>query len=62
MKTKLNTLKNIPFEQWPSHGVRLQAVSANGDGIVNSGITSCGTYFFRKWTKNFETSEFEIEN
>jgi len=61
MKDKLNTLKATPFEKWPEHGISLQAVSANADGIVNSGITSCGTYFFRVWSNNWSNSEFQVE-
>ena len=36
----------LPFEQWPT---RLKAVSANANGIVNSGILSDGRYFSRQW-------------
>ena len=53
---KLNSLKNIAFEQWSKHGIKLKAVSANADGLVNSGITKQGIYFFRKWEGN--NSEF----
>jgi hypothetical protein len=49
---KLNQLKDIAFEQWPKHGIKLKAVSANANGLVNSGITKCGVYFFRKWEGN----------
>jgi hypothetical protein len=34
----LNKLLNVPFEKWHEHGVRLAAVSANANGIVNSGL------------------------
>ena len=53
---KLNTLKDIAFEQWHKHGIKMRAVSANANGLVNSGITSSGVYFFRKWEGNY--SEF----
>lgn len=43
----LNSLKNVPKEQWPSN-IKLKAVSANSDGIVNSGILSNGVYFHLK--------------
>lgn len=62
--SKLNELKAVPFEQWPSRGIKLGAVSANADGIVNSGILKGrgvkGVYFYRKWSKGFETSEFVL--
>lgn len=45
----LNALLDVPFEQWPRHGFRLRAVSANADGKVNSGVLSSGQYFYRKW-------------
>lgn len=61
MKETLNKLLNVEFEQWPKHGVRLHAVSANANGKVNSGITSNGTYFYRKWSPGFKSSEFVIE-
>lgn len=57
---KLNTLSKVPFERWPSHGVKLKAVSANAGGIVNSGITSSGVYFYRKWTADFSQSSFVL--
>ncbi len=46
---KLRALDRVPFEQWPQNGVKLRAVSANGDGIVNSGILQDGRYFYRVW-------------
>jgi len=49
---KLNSLKDIASEQWPKHGIKLRAVSANANGFVNSGITKRGVYFFRKWEGN----------
>ena len=49
---KLNSLKDIAFEQWPKHGMKLRSVSANSNGLVNSGITNSGVYFFRKWEGN----------
>ena len=55
MKNKLNDLKDIPFERWPEYGVVLKAVSANASGIVNSGITNKGIYFFRDKDSNFQT-------
>jgi hypothetical protein len=58
MVKKLNSLIMVPFEQWRSHGISLRAVSANADGMVHSGITSTGVYFFRKWTGG--TSEFVL--
>lgn len=56
----LNSLKSIPFEQWSRLGIKLKAVSANSNGEVNSGITLTGVYFFRKYTNNFQDSEFVI--
>ena len=55
---KLNSLSSIPFEEWRSHGVSLRAVSANANGIVESGITSKGVYFYRRW--NTGKSEFVL--
>jgi hypothetical protein len=46
---KLRSLDTIPFEEWLEHGVSLRAVSANGDGRVNSGILRNGQYFYRVW-------------
>ena len=46
---KLRSLDAIPFEEWSKHGVSLRAVSANGDGRVNSGILRNGQYFYRVW-------------
>ena len=43
----LNSLKNVPKEQWPS-SIKLKAVSANSDGLVDSGILSNGVYFYLK--------------
>ena len=60
MKSKLNDLKDIPFERWPEYGVVLKAVSANASGIVNSGITNKGIYFFRSWSKDYKDSHFQI--
>lgn len=48
MKTtiqKLNQLKDTPYEKW---NLRLKAVSINSNGMVNSGKTKCGTFFFRE--------------
>jgi hypothetical protein len=58
---KLNSLKDINFEAWPKHGVKLRAVSANADGSVNSGILADGRYFHRVWSDNFKRSEFKLE-
>lgn len=58
MLAKLNLLLTVPLEQWLSHGVSLKAASANANGQVNSGITSQGVYFFRKWTNG--TSSFVL--
>jgi len=58
---RLNELLNVPFEDWPSHGINLAAVSANADGRVNSGITRKGkVYFYRKWDSSFTTSSFVL--
>lgn len=46
---RLNTLMQIPFEKWNNHGVGLMAVSANAEGLVNSGILSSGEYFYKCW-------------
>jgi hypothetical protein len=54
----LNKLKDVPFEKWPSHRVRLSAVSANADGIVRSGILQDRRYFTLKHFDNFTRSEF----
>lgn len=47
----LNKLLNVPFEQWRSHGVSLAAVSANANGMVNSGLIRISKkgrkYFYR---------------
>ena len=59
--SRLNALKNVPFEKWALHGIRLKAVSAGSDGEVRSGITSSGIHFFRKYTNNFQDSEFVTE-
>lgn len=45
---KLNTLLDVPFERWSENGISLKAVSANANGIVQSGILKDKTYFFRK--------------
>lgn len=60
MEAKLNKLLNVPFEQWYQHGIRLKAVSANADGIVNSGILKNGVYFYRKWSNDFTESFFVL--
>lgn len=59
-ESKLNTLLNIPFEQWPKHGVKLGAVSANANGKVNSGICRDGTYFYRVYEKD-GNERFKVE-
>jgi hypothetical protein len=46
---KLNSLLDVPAEKWHEQGVSLKARSANSDGQVYSGITSNGTYFYRKY-------------
>jgi hypothetical protein len=46
---KLRSLDAIPFEEWLEHGVSLRAVSANGDGRVNSCVLQDGRYFYRAW-------------
>ena len=57
---RLNSLKDVPFEKWPSHGIKLKAVSANADGRVNSGLTG-NFYFYRVWSCNFTKSQFQVE-
>lgn len=57
----LNSLKDVPKEQWAQHGVFLSAVSANADGEVNSGILRTGQYFFRKWSAGFTESHFVFD-
>lgn len=57
---KLNALSEVPFERWHLHGVELRAVSANSGGIVSSGITNSGVYFYRKWEANFSKSFFVL--
>ena len=58
----LNSLKSVPFEKWPEHIVSLRAVSANADGMVNSGLLQNGRYFWRKWYRGGEVSEFVLED
>ena len=60
MLEKLNKLLNVPMEQWYENGIRTKAISANSNGIVNSGILSNGTYFYRKWRNNFTESSFVL--
>jgi len=61
---QLDKLIDVPFEQWPKHGVRLKAVSANANGIVTSGILLDGTYFYRQqmhdYIKDCDASHFVI--
>lgn len=47
----LNSLVGVPFEKWHLSGIRLKAVSACADGLVNSGILASGQYFYRKRDK-----------
>ena len=54
----LNSLKDIPFEKWPSHRVDLSAVSAGANGLVSSGILRDGRYFTLKHYDNFTRSAF----
>jgi len=49
---KLNSLKDVQFEDWHKHGVKLKAVSANSNGRVNSGILKDGRCFYRIWLKS----------
>jgi hypothetical protein len=53
---KINQLADVPFEQWPNHGIKLTAVSANANGIVNSGILANGQYFYRKWECKYSSA------
>lgn len=45
-KQRIDKLIHVAFEQWPKHGIRLLAVSANANGAVNSGLTK-QFYFYR---------------
>lgn len=56
---KLNSLLNVPFEQWHTRGVSLRAVSANSSGLANSGILHDGRYFFRVWKDGNSFFTFE---
>ena len=60
MLDRLNKLLSVPMEEWRSHGFKFKAVSANAHGIVNSGILSNGTYFYRKWNQGFTESFFVL--
>jgi len=60
MINKLNALLSVPLEQWLTNGVSLRAASANSSGMVNSGITKDGTYFYRKHNLTNQTSEFVL--
>lgn len=57
---RLNALNNVIIEKWNENGIRLKAASFSMNGRVNSGITSCGTHFYRVWTDNFTKSHFMI--
>ena len=53
---ELNKYLDVPFEKWP---IKLSAVSANANGIVQSGILSTGQYFTRKdFNNTVPTSKF----
>lgn len=60
--TKINALKTIPHEQWHKHGITLLAVSANSNGIVNSGIIKLNNQklFFSREYKT-ETNKLGIK-
>lgn len=50
-KSLLQSLLNVPGEQWRAHGVRLLAMSSGGNMLVNSFIASVRGrrfYGFRK--------------
>ena len=55
---KLNSLRDVQFEDWLSNGVSLRAVSADASGQVNSGILRDGRYFYRVWSKDLRGSTF----
>ncbi len=58
---KLNSLSEVPFEQWRNKGVSVKAVSASANGFVHSGILRTGQYFYRKWSKDFSESRLVFE-
>lgn len=59
-ETLLNTLNELPFENWKEYGIKLTAVSANSNGKVNSAMCNykSGKYYVtRKWEKDFVSSK-----